>query len=93
MEKSQELEVKLIRIEQVEQDFTKTELAHLLNAIEKWGETVKSGIQELNDKAESKGKVCLFAPSYADGLVRDLKIKLRLTDNLLKIEGNEIFKI
>ena len=87
MEKSEELEVKLIR---VEQDFTKTELAHLLNAIEKWGETVKAGLEEVRDEAGKKGRVCLFAPSYADGLVRDLKIKLRITED---VKGSEIFKI
>jgi len=83
-------ELEKIKYIKVNQNFTKTELAHLLNALEKWGEKVKEGLEEMSDEAGKKGQVCLFAPSYADGIVKDLKIKLSITDD---VKGNEIFKI
>ena len=83
-------ELEKIKYIKVNHNFTKTELAHILNALERWGERVKAGLEEMSDEAGKKGQVCLFAPSYADGIVRDLKIKLSITD---KVKGSEIFKI
>ena len=83
-------ELEKIKHIKVNHNFTKTELAHILNALERWGEKVKQGLEEMSDKAGKKGQVCLFAPSYADSIVRDLKIKLSITED---VKGSEIFKI
>tara|TARA_Y100000592_G_C5471315_1_gene319683 strand:+ start:424 stop:672 length:249 start_codon:yes stop_codon:yes gene_type:complete len=74
----------------INEEFTKVELAHILDALTLWEKKVNKGIDKLNDDAEKGGKVCLFGRGYGSTLIHDIKIKLNL-DNTLKDKG--IFKI
>ena len=74
----------------INEEFTKVELAHILDALTTWEKKVNQGIDELNEKAKKEGKICLFGRGFGSILIHDIKLKLNL-DESLKDKG--VFKI
>ena len=66
--------MKTIRINQ---EFTETEMANLLSALNCYENTVNESIGKMNDKAEAAGQNCLIGRHYGASMMHDLRLKLK----------------
>ena len=74
----------------INEEFTTVELAHILDALTTWENTINENIDRQNDKADKEGKIYLIGRGFGSTLIHDIKIKLNL-DETLKDKG--VFKI
>lgn len=74
----------------INDEFTTVELAHILDALTTWENTINESIDRQNDEAEKEGKNCLLGRGFGSMLLHDIKIKLNLSQDL---KGKGVFQI
>lgn len=60
----------------IEEEFTKVELAHILDALITWENVVNDRLNE--EEKNNPGMTSLFGSGFGSTLVHDIKIKLNL---------------